>query len=83
MNDYSVKKKKKAGDFPGCPVVKNPPCNAGDSGLILGQGTKIPHTVKQLYLYATITEARELRSSCAATRVCAQQQKIPHATIEG
>ena len=22
--------------FPGSPVVKNPPCNAGDAGLILG-----------------------------------------------
>ena len=82
MNDYSVKKKK-AGDFPGGPVVKNPPCNAGDSGLILGQGTKIPHTVKQLYPHATATEARELRSSCAATRVCAQQKKTPRATTEG
>ena len=25
-----------AGDFPGGPVVKNPPANAGDLGLILG-----------------------------------------------
>ena len=30
-------------DFPGGPVVKNPPSNAGDVGLIPGQGTKIPH----------------------------------------
>ena len=30
-------------DFPGGPVVKNLPSNAGDSGWILGQGTKIPH----------------------------------------
>ena len=30
------------GDFPGGPVVKNPPCNAGDSSSILGWGTKIP-----------------------------------------
>ena len=29
-------------DFPGGPVVKNLPCNAGDMGSILGQGTKIP-----------------------------------------
>ena len=32
------------GDFPGVPVVKNPPSNAGDTSLIPGQGTKIPHT---------------------------------------
>ena len=29
-------------DFPGDPVVKNLPCNAGDTGSIPGQGTKIP-----------------------------------------
>ena len=31
------------GDFPGGPVVKNPPANVRDEGLIPGQGTKIPH----------------------------------------
>ena len=30
-------------DFPGGPVVKNPPYNAGDTGSIPGQGTKILH----------------------------------------
>ena len=35
-------------DFPGGPVVKNPPSNAGDMGLIPGQGTKIPHVAGQL-----------------------------------
>ena len=30
-------------DFPGGPVVKNPPSNAGGAGLIPGQGAKIPH----------------------------------------
>ena len=29
-------------DFPGGPVVKNPPSNAGDVGSVPGQGTKIP-----------------------------------------
>lgn len=29
-----------AGVFPGGPVVKTPPCDAGDMGFILGQGTK-------------------------------------------
>ena len=29
-------------------MVKNPSCNAGDSGLIPGQGTKIPHAAEQL-----------------------------------
>ena len=36
--------------FPGGPVIKNPPANAGDLGLIPGQGTKIPHALAQLSL---------------------------------
>ena len=44
------------GDFPGGPMVKNLPCNAGDMGWIPGQGTKIPHTVEQLSLSVTTTE---------------------------
>ena len=36
------------GDFPGEPVVKNLPSNAGDVGSIPGQGTKIPHASGQL-----------------------------------
>ena len=39
---------KVARQFPGGPVVKNLPCNAGDGGLIPGQGSKIPHAAKQL-----------------------------------
>ena len=30
-------------DFPGAPVVKNPPCIAGAVGLIPDHETKIPH----------------------------------------
>ena len=36
----------RAGDFPGGPVVKNPPSNAGDKCSIPGHGTKIPHATK-------------------------------------
>ena len=43
-------------DFPSGPVVKNPPCNAGDVSSIPGQGTKIPHAVEQLSPPATTTE---------------------------
>ena len=35
-------------DFPDGPVVKNPPSNAGDVGLIPGRGTKIPYVAGQL-----------------------------------
>ena len=43
-------------DSPGGPVVKNPPCNAGDVGSILGQGTKNPHAAGQLSPCATTRE---------------------------
>ena len=43
-------------DFPGIPVVKNPPSNAGDIGSIPDQGTKIPHAARQLSPWATSTE---------------------------
>ena len=36
------------GDFPGGPVVKNPPSSAGDVDLIPGRGNKIPHAVGQI-----------------------------------
>ena len=35
-------------DFPGDPVVKNPPCDARDMDSIPGQRTKIPHAEEQL-----------------------------------
>ena len=41
--ENNTKKKKECGDFPGDPVVKNPPCNAGDVGSVPSQWTKIPH----------------------------------------
>ena len=43
-------------NFPGGPVVKNLPPNARDKGSSPGQGTKIPHALGQLSLYATTTE---------------------------
>ena len=48
------KRKRTSWDFPGDPVLKNQPSNAGDLGLIPGQGTEIPHTVGQLSLHAVI-----------------------------
>ena len=30
-------------DFPAVPVIKNPPSNSGEAGLIPGLGSKIPH----------------------------------------
>ena len=49
--------KHQAGDFPGGPVVKNPPSNAGDKeGSIPGQETKIPHAAEQLSPRSAATE---------------------------
>ena len=45
--------KKILGDFPGDPVVKNPPSHTGDAGLIPGQVTKILHASGQLNLRTT------------------------------
>ena len=60
------------GDFPGGPVVKNPPYNAGDVASIPGRRTRIPHVVGQLSPCATTTELT--RSGTGAT-----QLQSPHA----
>ena len=62
--------KQNSNDFPGDPVVKNPPSNVGDSGSILVWGTKIPLASGQLSLHATTTEpttAQPNRSPHVAT----------------
>ena len=51
-------KEKWGGAFPGGPVVKNLPSNAGDKGLIPGGGTKSPQATGQLSLQVTTTEPR-------------------------
>ena len=62
-------------DFPGCPGIKNLPCNAGHAGLIPGWETKIPHTTEQPSPHATTTEplhsgaqAPQLQSACTPTK---------------
>ena len=37
-------------------MVKNPPSNAGDTGSILGRGTRIPHAAGQLSPCTATTE---------------------------
>ena len=51
-------------DVPGGPVIKNPPCNAGDTGLHCRglrfgswSGTNIPHVAEQLSLNTSTTMA--------------------------
>ena len=59
-------------DFPGGPVVKNPPYKAGDAGSIPGQGTKIPHATGQLSPCTSTRESacRKLQSPCALEPAC-------------
>ena len=45
------------GGFPGGPVVKSPPCNAGEVGLIPGQRTKISYAKEQLSPSASTRES--------------------------
>ena len=53
-------------------MVKNLPSNTEDVGLILGQGTKIPHAMRQLSPQAATTEPRHSWAH-------AQQEKATHA----
>ena len=69
-------------DFPSGPVVKNPPSNAGDSGSMTGQGTKIPHAKGQgLSLLALEPVFRGKRSPCSEAReaqwVAAKESCVP------
>ena len=43
-------------DFPSCLMIKNPPSNAGQTGLITEQGTKSLSAVEQLSPRTTTTE---------------------------
>ena len=68
------------GDFPGGPVVKNPPSNAGDVGLIPGQGTKIPYAMGQLLSPGATTEpACGKKISCTPQRRSREPQLRPEA----
>ena len=44
-------------------MVKKPPCNAGDMGLIPGWETRIPHAVEQLNPHTATTEPATTRES--------------------
>ena len=50
------RERKKEGDIPGGPVIKNPPFSAGDLGSIPDRGTKTPYTSGQLSPSATTKE---------------------------
>ena len=70
-----INRKRHMRDFPGGPVVKNLPCNAGDMCSVSDQRTKIPRIAGQL---SPSTAAHVLWSPCATTResVCSQQDPV-------
>ena len=50
-------------DFPGGPVVKNPPSKAGDMGSVPGWGTKIVHAVGQISASAQLNSPHAIRKT--------------------
>ena len=65
-------------DFPGSPVVKNIPCDAGDLGSIPGWGTQILHTMGQLRPHAITKEACTLQGR---PNVAKTFKKLKHNSI--
>ena len=66
-------------DLPGGPMEgKSLPSNAGDTGLIPGWGTKIPHVVGQLSQLVSTREST-LQITDYTIREKPVQQKIPNA----
>ena len=65
--------------FPGGPVVKNLPANAGDTNSILGLGSRIPHSMGQLSLCTTITEPKLKSPWAATTKPVCHNYWSPHA----
>ena len=57
-------------NFPGGPVVKNPPCNAGDTGRIPSWGTKILHAIQQVKAHCNTAPGPvpQLENLCAAVK---------------
>ena len=65
-------------DSPGGPLVKNPPCNAGDARSMPGQGAKLPHATDHLSPTTAITEPVSHNwSPCAAVKDPARHNKRP------
>ena len=62
-------------------MVKNPPANAGDKGLIPAWSGKIPHAAEQLSPCATTTEP-VLYNPCATTTEASEPQLPKPACLE-
>ena len=62
--------------------VRNPPCNAGDIGLVPGWGAMIPHAMRQLSPHATTIEPMlfNRRARVLQQKIPCDATKIPCAT---
>ena len=69
-------------DFPGGPVVKNLPSNAGDAGLIPRWGTKTPHATGQLSPRTATTEPTRPGARAPQQKILHASTKIPCATTK-
>ena len=87
--DWKTKTKAKTKrDFPGGPVIKNPPFSDRDVVLISGWGTKIPRAVGQLSPHVTTTELARLNKrapepqttepTCFGARTTTRERKPAH-----
>ena len=65
------RKKFKARNFPGGPVVKNLPPKSGDTGSIPGQETKTSYAVRQLHLSFTMKTCACVPHCFSRIRLCA------------
>ena len=55
-------------NFPGSPVVKNPPGNAEDVGSIPGWGTKISYTGEQQKPTPSVAQEPQLENPCTTVK---------------
>ena len=72
MAAYLIWLRRNCGDFPGSPVVKNLPCNAGDGGSSPGWGTGISYASRATKPCIASTEP------CITSRESVHQKERSH-----
>ena len=73
---------KQSWDFPGSPVVKSLSSNAGDTGSIPGQGTKIPHAAGQLIPSDRTREGCALQQRPRPTKTHKKTKPVAQTSIQ-
>ena len=72
------------GDFPGGPVVKNTPSNAGDAGSIPGQGTQITYATEQMHPCSITTDPTHYGAHAPQLErsIHAATERSPHSAMK-